>query len=418
MRSTSIRILVLGIVVSFVAMHARSAESDTILDTPGVQIAKETTLDGRQAVRYEHDSLIGWKYAKPQKDYFYLVYPKSPAKEKVPLHVVLHSAGGSGESELPGGFKNHKLIQAYTDESSYGLYLDCGGNRATDWWWGQQTIRATPDTYKNELAPTEKRVLATVAWAIKTFNIDSNRVYLSGISMGGSGTLGIGLCHGDIFAAISVAVPAGVEHALLRMSNGKHADPPPLFDFSSQNDNWSKRQEELLAYCQTQHYAMAFAWGAFGHRADVSMFNAAVYESPWLSIRKDEAYPVFTNASTDNAYPGFQNLTAPDQAGQINGYFRWKNVTDSPEKFAVELRLVRKNELNTPLEIPPMATADVTLRRLQRFQTNPGKTYRWRMVSEGKLLESGTVKPDESGLLVIPKVKIIDVPGQLEIELE
>ena len=403
---------------SVFAIHLRAAEGETALDTSGMQMVKEETLDGRRAIRYEHDSLSAWKYPNPQKDYFYLVYPKSPTTEKVPLHVVLHSAGGSGESELPGGFKNHKLIHSYTDESSYGLYLDCRGNRGTDWWWGQQTIRATPGTYENELAPTERRVLATVAWAIKTFNIDSNRVYLSGISMGGSGTLGIGLCHGDIFSAISVAVPAGVEHVLLRMSNGKHPEPPPLFDFSSQNDNWSKKQEELLAYCQTHHYAMAFAWGAFGHRADVSMFNSAVYESPWLSIRKDEAYPVFTHASTDNAYPGFQNLTAPDQAGQINGYFRWKNVTDSPEKFVIELRLVTKKELSNPLEIPPLATTDVTLRRLQRFHATPGKTCRWRMMVEGKVSQSGTAKTDDSQLLVIPNVRIIDEPGQLEIEHE
>jgi len=396
MRPTLLRILSLQIIAfSFVATQTRAAEGEAALDTPSVKVVKEMTIDGRRAVRYEHDNASGWKYPNPQKDYFYLVYPRIQTKEKAPLHVVLHSAGGSGESELPGGFKNHKVIHSYTDETSYGLYPDCRANKAVDWWWGQQAIRATPDAYRNDLAPTEKRVLATVGWAIKTFNVD-----------------------GDIFAAISVAVPAGVDHGLLRMNNGKHPDPPPLFDFTSQNDGWSKGHEDLLAYCRTRHLAMMFAWGAFGHRADVSGFNAAIYEFPWLSIRKNEAYPVFTGASTDNVYPGSQNLAAPDQAGQINGYFRWKNVTDSPEKFAMQLRLVKKNELSKPLDVPESATADVTLRRLQSFHVMPGKTYRWRMISDGSDLQSGTVRSDDAGLLVIPKVRISDGPGQLEIEAE
>jgi hypothetical protein len=93
-------------------------------------------------------------------------------------------------------------------------------------------------------------------------------------------------------------------------------------------------------------------------------------------------------------------------------------VTDSPEKFAMQLRLVKKNELSKPLDVPQSATADVTLRRLQRFHVTPGKTYRWRMISDGHDLQSGPVKPDEAGLLVMPKVRINDGPGQLEIEAE
>ena len=56
-----------------------------------------------------------------------------------------------------------------------------------------------------ETMPVEKRVIDSVRWAIKRFRIDPERVYLSGNSMGGSGTLGIGMRHGDIFAAIKAA---------------------------------------------------------------------------------------------------------------------------------------------------------------------------------------------------------------------
>ena len=58
--------------------------------------------------------------------------------------------------------------------------------------------------------PVERRVIDCVKWVIQTYEIDPNRVYLSGNSMGGSGTLGIGLRHGDVFAAIKANVPAGI----------------------------------------------------------------------------------------------------------------------------------------------------------------------------------------------------------------
>jgi hypothetical protein len=210
-------------------------------------------------------------------------------------------------------------------------------------------------------------------------------------------------------------VPAGAGHALLRMNVGQHPDPPPLFDFSSQNDFWSDGQEQLIAYCEKNRYFLAFAWGPLGHINDPSQFNATVSEFPWLSIRKNEAYPVFTGASSDNIYPGFQNTTAPDQTGQINGCFRWKNVTDTPGRFVMELRLVRKSELKGPAEPPVAAIADVTFRRLQQFSVHQGEMYRWKMVADDKTLQSGNVRVDATGVLNIPKINITATPARLEI---
>ena len=62
-----------------------------------------------------------------------------------------------------------------------------------------------------------------------------------------------------------------------------------VFDFSSQNDKWSKGQEEFVTFCRTNRYALTFAWGPFGHTADNSKFHPAVVEFPWFAIRKDEA---------------------------------------------------------------------------------------------------------------------------------
>jgi poly(3-hydroxybutyrate) depolymerase len=66
--------------------------------------------------------------------------------------------------------------------------------------------------------PVERRVVDTVKWVIAKYGIDPDRVYLTGISMGGSGTLGIGMRNGDVFAAIKASIPAGIEHVSHRMS--------------------------------------------------------------------------------------------------------------------------------------------------------------------------------------------------------
>jgi hypothetical protein len=233
--------------------------------------------------------------------------------------------------------------------------------------------------------------------------------------MGGSGSLGIGLSRGDIFAAISVAIPAGVEHMEYRFFNGEHSDPPPLFNFSSHVDQWAKGQERLLTYFKKNKHSLFFAWEPFGHSSDVSAANAAVVEFPWLSILKNEAYPVFIGASTDNAYPGLNQHFSQDQSGQINGYFRWKNIEDSAQRFAMDLWLIKKEDLSRPVETPKSSVTSISLRRLQSFKVRKGHIYKWHFRSGEGVFESGTGRVDESGVLTIPNVTISTFPKRLEV---
>ena len=256
-------------------------------------------------------------------------------------------------------------------------------------WWGYNSIKSDPSKYQHRETALERRVLATIEWVVQKCHIDRNRIYLCGISMGGSGTLGIGLCHGDIFAALLAGVPAGAGHASYRMhfppppaasaspaerekylaavSGAGLPDAPPLLDFSSQQDVWSKDQPQLLQAIHDGRHAVVFAWGPWGHVNHYEMTDRAAYEFPWLRIRKDEAYPVFTDASTDRHYPGC-NPPHPDADGQINAYFRWKAVEDAAGRFAIELRLVRQG-------------------RSDRAQSHPGRVGRRRHVAAAAKLQ-------------------------------
>lgn len=330
--------------------------------------------------------------------------------------MILHGAGKSGDKAMTAGLAAKEgLMHFYGDENFTLLYLDCRKNRENDWWWGYHNIKRSGDTYKDSLTPTEKRVLSTIEWVVQEFNIDRNRIYLSGVSMGGSGSLGIGMCRGDIFAAINVMVPAGVEHFSHRMESGLHPEPAPVINFSSHTDRWAKGQEDFLAYMNKNKYLAVFAWGSFGHTADARKSESVVIEFPWLDIVRNEAYPVFTNATTNQKYPGFMERKAVDQKGQLNAYFRWKNIKDQATSFEMQLRLVTKNELKKPVDTPVSAVADVSLRRLQNFKIDKNAKYKWTMTRNKKALQTGQIGPDKQGLITIKGLGIQTQPTVLTI---
>ena len=294
------------------------------------------------------------------------------------------------------------------------LYLDCRNEQKTGgWWWGWNSIKKRRAAYTDRLHATEQRVLDTIEWVTGKYGIDRNRVYLSGRSMGGSGSLGIGYGRGDIFAAILVNVPAGADHALFRLNSSDYPDPPPTVNTSSHVDRWARGQEELLAYCRENKLPMLFAWGTFGHASRPDMANSAIYDFPWLNIVRNEAYPVFTGSVSNDSYPGFQNKQGEHQSGQINAYYRWKSIADLKSEFAMELRLVRNEELGKPARIPAQSTANVTLRRLQTFKVKKNGKCAWKVVRNREVLQRGEVRPDDRGLLTIPRVRIEASPVQL-----
>jgi pimeloyl-ACP methyl ester carboxylesterase len=239
-------ILALGLVL-LVATTACAQEASW---PPAKQ--KESEFTGRKLDTFHHGSRKEWGYAEPQRDTFLVLHPKEK-RSNAPLYVVLHSAGHDVHSCLACTTKvgNHDIY--HSPQDYFALYLDCRANKG-DWWWGIHKY-AGP-----EVSPTDKRVIDTVLWVIKQYGVDENRVYLCGNSMGGSGTLGIGMRHGDVFAAIKANVPAEVKHVSSRMyfppkevpKDVTLPDPPIVVDYSAQNDGWSKGSAILLAGLNAQ----------------------------------------------------------------------------------------------------------------------------------------------------------------------
>lgn len=396
----------------------------TILDWKPIQ-TRQNILHQREVIRYEHDCLKRWGYEQPHEEFFYVMKPGMPLS-KNPLVVFLHSAGGNGETELEA---NVRRIAGFGDEF-VGLALNSPHTLAElendeanqDWWWGAKAIQKKPKRYKNEMTPIENRVLETIEWVIQNYNIDRDRVYMRGVSMGGSGTLGIGLAHGDVFAALQTDVFAGVEHAVYRLNDAKF-DPPYLSMVFSHLDSWSKGAEQLLNKISTEYLGASYAWDIYEHDHKVhhEKANQFVVHFPWLSIRRNQAYPVFLNASSDDSYPGHMS-EEPDQRGQKNAYFSWSVLEDTENRFVIELRLVNKlqfvNNIPSPSEWEQMRipiTTDVTLRRLQNFKVGSdlNESYNWVIESEGRIRSRGQISPNDKGLLTVGNIEIGLAPIQL-----
>lgn len=396
------------------AAAAAALVTETVLAAKPLQ-EFPTEIDGRRIETF-------WQYGETKRgeawDVRNAVIVEHPVAAcdhaGAPLYVVLHSAGHDVLSTLdctrtPG---NHDIYHSPTN--FYALYLDCRANSPTDWWWGAKTKTGVSEV------PCEKRVIDTVREVIAKYAIDANRVYLSGNSMGGSGTLGIGLRHGDVFAAIKANVPAirWFDHPFKAMGWSPYAlpagaelpEPPFLVDYSAQNDAWSFGHERLIDGMRERRYGWALFWATYGHannHAKMAEKNDVIHDLDWLSIRKDAAYPVFTCAASDAESPwpiqlhGDVPVVKDGRAGQINGFFRWRNVADTPDRFEMDLWLAQPPTKIAELRAPAETTAMLTFRRLQRFSADEA---RWSFGCA-----SGTVVRRD-GVYDSVKVKVTSTP--------
>jgi dipeptidyl aminopeptidase/acylaminoacyl peptidase len=114
--------------------------------------------------------------------------------------------------------------------------------------------RSQPD---NLAELSEKDVMNVLAMVRDEFNVDNDRIYLTGHSMGGAGTYFLGSKHADIWAAIAPVAPAAfammenrVEYLRPLKDAGVpiivvHGDMDEAVPVETSRDNWVPSMEEL-----------------------------------------------------------------------------------------------------------------------------------------------------------------------------
>lgn len=182
-----------------------------------------------------------------------LYIPKNydPAK-KYPLVIMLHGAGS-----------NHRLaLRRVFGKSNAAGETDVEASRYFPEWKDVDYIVASPLARgtMGYQGIAEKDVYDVLADVKKRFTIDEDRTYLTGLSMGGGGTLHIGLTRPDIWAALAPvcpAPPAGTEiyapNALNIPMHFFHGDQDQAVNVNVSRD-WVKRLKEIGTQVKYEEY--------------------------------------------------------------------------------------------------------------------------------------------------------------------
>lgn len=166
----------LVLVVLAVAPLARAADLDKLLE-------KRTFKQGGSSLPY--------RLLKPDG---------YDARKAYPLVVFLHGAGERGDNnkaQLVHGVKNFASDEARKKYPCFLIAPQCPSRG----FWSNINFRARPPKMGKEPAPPGKMVLGLIAEMRKEFKIDENRIYITGLSMGGFGSWDLMCRHPELFAA-------------------------------------------------------------------------------------------------------------------------------------------------------------------------------------------------------------------------
>lgn len=204
------------------------------------------------------------------------------AEKKYPLVIMLHGSGS-----------NHRLaLRRVFGKSNMNGETDVEATRYYPEWPGVEYIVATPygrgtNGYQGI---SEKDVLDVLANVKKRFNIDEDRTYLTGLSMGGGGTLWIGLTRPDLWAALAPVCPSppkGADHLVLNGFNVPmhffHGDADKAVPVSVSRD-WVKRLKETGANISYTEYP-------------------GVEHNSWENAYKDQSIFAWFSKFKRNLYP-------------------------------------------------------------------------------------------------------------------
>ena len=274
------------------------------------------------------------------------------------------------------------------------------------WWYGYHECHGTLRSFEEgAIEPyTERRLIAFVEWAAKTWPVDSNRVVVTGCrgGAGGSGALHLGLRHPDVFNLVVSGHPT-IEYAGPAQATGRRA----LATAQSMQAVWGKVEWDLRA---REGGELVRFWKARDMLSLVESLPASA-DLPMVTMTFNHGTPIYRKfadamlkrrravvasfwwggaryipISMTGTYPNVVRLdirrnrsllafTSPEGAkfvekggmGQFNRQFRWRDVVDVPEKYEATIFMSGRGD----------AAADVTLRRLQKFKAVKGKTYAW-----------------------------------------
>ena len=198
-----------------------------------------------------------------------LYLPKNfDSAKKYPLVVSLHGAGS-----------NHRLnLRRVFGKSNQNGENDVEATRYFPEWRDVEYIVASPLARgtMGYQGIAEKDVYDVLDDVKKRFPIDDDRVYLTGLSMGGGGTLWLGLTRPDVWAAIAPVCPAPPEETRDLAQNALNL---PVHIFQGGADPVVKPEG-------TREWVKNFE--GLGTKVEYDEYPGVSHDS-WVNAYKDEA---------------------------------------------------------------------------------------------------------------------------------
>lgn len=380
----------------------------------------------------------------------YLVaIPPNITERPTPVGLHLHCWGGSLDGGYGWWYSCKELGTAYLISSNQIPY---------DWWTGYHELyysgpRSEQRWKQGVVRPyTTTRMLSFLDWAAGKYDLDLNRVFAAGSSMGGSGAPMFAIRYPERIAWsigwVGVHDPGNTpqfEGSYAGVYGDKSwgikcADGTPAFEYykdaaflwkypesdvgfitwsNGKNDSgigWPQAVEFFNAMQQTRRPHI-FVWGLGGHGQRAAMPADGGERVIPIDIRLDRSLPAFTNCSLDDDAGTATKLQKPkevsvhgevrkddydgDPAGQVNLYLCWQtdDIVDTPDKWEMTMGL-------TATAPQDECTVDITPRRLQRLKILPNRMYKWNNTSQGRSVQSGRVTADKWGLVTLQGVAV------------
>ena len=150
-----------------------------------------------------------YRFADTDQELPYCVFASSKIStdEPAPLIISLHGLGA------PPQIMCNSTAVDLAEEGGYILAAPMG--YSVGGWYGSPLMRRPgggnlggANQPENLAELSEKDVMNVLEMVRDEFNVDDDRIYLTGHSMGGAGTFFLGSKHADIWAAIAPVAPA------------------------------------------------------------------------------------------------------------------------------------------------------------------------------------------------------------------
>jgi poly(3-hydroxybutyrate) depolymerase len=175
------------------------------------ELARSPQTSGAKGDQQRHYFFTAAGVEMPYR--LYVPQSYDPART-TPLVVALHGYGGNQDyffaalDELPELLERHGFIFAaplgYSTGGWYGAPLDIPGNRRRSSGQPPPPVTQTAEEMKRERDFSEADVMNVVDLVTQEYNVDPDRTYLMGHSMGGMGTYVLGQKYAEKWAAIAV----------------------------------------------------------------------------------------------------------------------------------------------------------------------------------------------------------------------